>query len=778
MHNTLNLCRCLILSLVVLLAPVSAWAGGLSDRFSDNKQIQNAIDTLEGSIESFKTKGEATRGASGPMLQLVQSSDTLICSFWVIAFRQELQRLIVSDFLDPPVELIQAAQDLLSRVERACQHVLQPDTETSMTPPTTGEATTPPSTTPGTSGQPFRPRPGWTITDEICARRCSAESVAVQRTDWRRYDAETAETNARDHLVRAERELAAERENLTRAEARLESARANLARREDFNRRLPPSADGRSNTDLDLAEARASTASATKELPVVRNRVASKVAAVASARRALDRATADRVRAEQEAAAARTALDRCLRDCQRQAKGTEDKATLLSDKTGNKTKDIPDKDRRAVLKDGDPAVKDGAGVEPPKGAQEKTGGGITEGTSVCQQCWVISNQLAYAEDMLVKSRARLDELTARRLSYTDSAMRSQVSPSDIRELKELGQEVEEIEPRISRYVDEVQRLRSALEQCLEACRGGGIEVKVEVVVPGGGNNPFFPLNPLGGDQVTAPTCANNGHNCSAVPCTTPQPSGETQTQVCPSGQSGSIIQSRHYVCAIGSWRPVDWTTTSNTCTAAPSPGCTTPQPDSETRQQACLPGQTAGTIIQTRGYSCVDNSYSKTWMPGAWQIVSNSCCDLSARPQPDGQNIACPTGQTGTITQQRAYVCSNGSWVPGTNWVEVARTCTTPQTGCSTNFSGGNYVCGGSCGIGSAVLTVTSGSSTMKADPLGSNNNVLIDCSGATASPLSTNLIILGQPGHNCTFSGLSLSAFEIACRNNSGGSCSSSCSR
>jgi hypothetical protein len=43
---------------------------------------------------------------------------------------------------------------------------------------------------------------------------------------------------------------------------------------------------------------------------------------------------------------------------------------------------------------------------------------------------------------------------------------------------------------------------------------------------------------------------------------------------------------------------------------------------------------------------------------------------------------------------------------------------------------------------------------------------------------VSNNLIILGQPGHTCTLSGQSPTAFGIACRNNSGGTCSSSCSR
>ncbi len=305
---------------------------------------------------------------------------------------------------------------------------------------------------------------------------------------------------------------------------------------------------------------------------------------------------------------------------------------------------------------------------------------------------------------------------------------------------------------------DLQRLEAALEECLKRCHGVVLIEQVHNLV---GNNPFAPQNPLGGGQVTTPGCTGS------------PPVSESQTQACPSGQTGSIIQNRSYSCVNGAWAPGSWTTTSSTCTTTTT-GCTGSPPVSESQTQACPSAQT-GSIIQNRSYSCVNGA----WAPGAWQTVSNSCtCNPAVQPQPDGQNLACPAGQTGTITQQRAYVCSNGSWIPGTNWIEVTRNCTTPLIGCATNYSSGNYVCSGSCGIGSTGLTVTPGGNTMTANPLGSNSNVLINCSGATASPQSTNLIILGLPGHTCTFTGSSLTSFGIACRNNSGGTCSSSCSR
>lgn len=287
-------------------------------------------------------------------------------------------------------------------------------------------------------------------------------------------------------------------------------------------------------------------------------------------------------------------------------------------------------------------------------------------------------------------------------------------------------------------------------------------VQLISVQPHMGNNPFDPTNPLGGGQVKGRICI------------TPHPSDEPEALPCPSGQTGSIIRTRSYSCVNGSWAPGDWTTTSSTCTATPPPGCTTPQPVVETQPQSCPTGQ-VGAITQTRSYICL----SGTWTPSAWLTVSNSCtCNPAVQPQPDSQNLSCPAGQTGSITQQRAYVCSNGSWVSGTNWSTVNNTCTTAQTGCATSFGSGNYVCSGSCSIGLAGLTVTPGSSSMTASTFGSNSNVGFNCSGPSASSQSTNLIILGAPGHRCTLNGMSSSSLSVLCQNNGGGSCNSSCSR
>ncbi len=337
MRNTLNPCRRMLLSVVLLFLTGAVMASGFSDKLAEKvtndpqarEQIKNAADALE-------SEAEAGRGGSGPMMQLIYNSDTLICSAWIIAFRQELQRLVVHD---APPGMIQAAQNLLSRVERACQGVLDPDTPTAVTAPGAGSDAAPPPTEEPSAGQPFKPRPGWTITDEICARKCAAESAADQRADWNQYRAEENERKARAQQSAAERELAAERENLARAEARQAAAQADLQKREQFNRRAGGVTKG-SPSDMLLSSARGSARSAQQDVEAARRRVETREQAASQAREAAERAAAARKRAEQEAADAQAALDRCLRDCYRQAasaSGTSSAGTSSGTATGTAT---------------------------------------------------------------------------------------------------------------------------------------------------------------------------------------------------------------------------------------------------------------------------------------------------------------------------------------------------------------------------------------------------------------------------------------------------------
>ncbi len=172
--------------------------------------------------------------------------------------------------------------------------------------------------------------------------------------------------------------------------------------------------------------------------------------------------------------------------------------------------------------------------------------------------------------------------------------------------------------------------------------------------------------------VVTPTTTTTNTTCTF-------PLAETQTIACPSGQTGHITQthtkSAYPSCTFGSW-----TTTSNTCASAADASC--PSPLSETQTVVCPSGQT-GSIVQVR-----TKSSSLGCLFGSWATVSNTCASNStnnstplsvsscAEPLSEQQIISCPTGQTGSILQvhtKSAYPgCSFGSWITASNSCFVA----------------------------------------------------------------------------------------------------------
>lgn len=155
-------------------------------------------------------------------------------------------------------------------------------------------------------------------------------------------------------------------------------------------------------------------------------------------------------------------------------------------------------------------------------------------------------------------------------------------------------------------------------------------------------------------------------------CTPPQPANEQQVLACPAGQTGSITQQRSYTCVGTTWTPGAYTTIANTCVAAT---CTPPQPANEQRVVACPAGQT-GSITEQRSYTCVGT----TWTAGAYQTISNTCVPATCntpQPPPDQLVLGCPVGQTGSITQQRTYTCVAGNWTPG-SYQTISNTCAAP----------------------------------------------------------------------------------------------------
>jgi hypothetical protein len=174
----------------------------------------------------------------------------------------------------------------------------------------------------------------------------------------------------------------------------------------------------------------------------------------------------------------------------------------------------------------------------------------------------------------------------------------------------------------------------------------------------------------------APTCWVAGgwaeiiNTCTAT-CSTTQPAAETRTLACPVGQIGAITERRTYSSAPfpTCWAPSAWAVTSNSCVVSCGP-----QPANETRTLSCPTGQT-GTIIESRSYTSAP--HPTCWTPGAWTQTSNSCVNACpTQPATETRTVACPSGQTGTITESRSYVSAPAPtcWTAGT-WQPTSNTC-------------------------------------------------------------------------------------------------------
>jgi hypothetical protein len=169
--------------------------------------------------------------------------------------------------------------------------------------------------------------------------------------------------------------------------------------------------------------------------------------------------------------------------------------------------------------------------------------------------------------------------------------------------------------------------------------------------------------------VTAYNTAGAESGKSNVVCHTdstcvPQPA-QTQTLSCPTGQTGSITQTRTSTCPGPGYGP--WVTTSNTCKTA-----TACVPTTETRSSAC-PGQT-GTITESRTSTCPSPTGSPVW--GAWTQTSNTCRTLSTcTTHTETRTVKCSSWwYKGSTTQQRTSTCQNGQEVWGA-WVTTSSTC-------------------------------------------------------------------------------------------------------
>lgn len=209
-------------------------------------------------------------------------------------------------------------------------------------------------------------------------------------------------------------------------------------------------------------------------------------------------------------------------------------------------------------------------------------------------------------------------------------------------------------------------------------------------------------------------------NQMCSPCPAPETRENTQTVACPAGQDGTWNQvrteARSADCPkpgpggpteLADWHPwvatSGWETTVNTC----APLCELPNPSQETRwtlySEGCPTGQAGDSTweqAEERTASCppVGTGHSApvgaaVWSPwaatGATRNPVNTCMSC---PPPQEQTLACPTGQTGTLVQERSFACfEGGGW---SDWTTTSSTCTAcpgPQTqtvGCPTGQTG------------------------------------------------------------------------------------------
>jgi hypothetical protein len=274
-------------------------------------------------------------------------------------------------------------------------------------------------------------------------------------------------------------------------------------------------------------------------------------------------------------------------------------------------------------------------------------------------------------------------------------------------------------------------------------------------------------------SVTPATCTNGATNyptCNNL-CVVQAP--QTQTLACPAGQTGSITQTRTSYCpsTTGSLVWNAWTTTSNTCanivlptgtiSANPSVitvGQTSTLSWSSTNADYCVLGSgervaTSGTRVvspsSTTSYSvtCYNTygssttSYTTVTVNPIQQCTNGAtnypyCNNLCVVQAPQTQTLACPAGQTGSITQTRTSYCpsTTGSLV-WNEWTTTSNTCQTVVVNPTANiYANPNTIVSGN----STTLTWSSTNATYCRLNGGQFNNYTVGTSGSiVVSPTS-----------------------------------------
>lgn len=150
----------------------------------------------------------------------------------------------------------------------------------------------------------------------------------------------------------------------------------------------------------------------------------------------------------------------------------------------------------------------------------------------------------------------------------------------------------------------------------------------------------------GGTCIALPPTCVAGTSTDSSSCASPQTGTmyRTVTTSCPSGSYGSPSTS------YGTWNTSSCVTPATTCT-----------PSSSTQSQSCPSGQT-GTMSQTVTTSCPSGAFgSPSTSYSAWDTSGCSSPQPICTPTTSTTYQACGTGYTGNIVTTTNYLCPSGT---------------------------------------------------------------------------------------------------------------------
>lgn len=193
------------------------------------------------------------------------------------------------------------------------------------------------------------------------------------------------------------------------------------------------------------------------------------------------------------------------------------------------------------------------------------------------------------------------------------------------------------------------------------------------------SDPAYPQGkPRCSSVVTCP--ASTKTLCSGAEATTFTIPSNVKNSTWVSPVAGSSRQ-RTYVCQTNGSGVTSWQTLSTTGSCS----CTAIDQYFDTTCNVWQGnGNWTGVVTQHQVHLCPANTGSTT-------VTSNTCV---CAPTSETRTVACPAGLTGSVTQQRDWICDSATAGHWTAWTQVASTCTcTPNTqtqvlGCGTGYTG------------------------------------------------------------------------------------------